>query len=176
MNRGFKKSLWISVGVIGASVIAAAGACYYFAGVIGAQADAVVNAKTQAEQSADTVGALALLESQAPQAEQYSQAIQNLIPDQAGLITFNSWVNGIAAKYHMTATVTFQGNPTPSAGVTPGSANFTLVAEGPAGETAPFLDDLTTQEPGFLVSLSSFDFAESGQQENLTAQGVLYFR
>ncbi len=176
MNGGFKKSFLISAGVIGVSIIAAVAAFYYFAGVMDAQAGAVVNAKVQAERSANTVGALALLESQVPQAEQYSQAIQKLLPDQAGLITFGSWVNAIASRYHVTASVTFQGDPIPSTGAVPGNTNFTMVVEGPEGSIVPFLDDLTLHEPGFLVSFGSFDFANSGQQENLTAQGVLYFR
>lgn len=176
MKSNFARRFWIGIGIILGSIIIAGGALYYFSGVMQKEANAIVASKAAKESEAGSLKTLALLEGQAPQAAQYEAAIKNLIPSQSGLITFSTWVAGVAGKHKVSATVAYQGTPTPPAGSTPGTAKFTMTAQGPEGSIAPFLRDLTTKEPGFIVSFSSFDFTNNQNQETIVAQGTVYFR
>src|SRR5580698_7419156 len=139
MKNDFPKRFWIGMGIIIGSIALTGGAFYYLTGAIGVQASAVLSAKTNAQNDASEVGNLASLEGQAPIAAEYEAAFQKLLPDQQSLITFGSWVNQIGSKYGVSATVSFVGSSTPSSGGTPGSASFTMSAQGSEGSMAPFL-------------------------------------
>lgn len=175
-HGGYNGRIWLGVGVILVSIIAATIAFFYFSGAIGSQADQIAIVKLKASNDANALANLASLEGAAPQADQYDAAIHQLIPDQSGLISFNTWMGQVASQYQVNTSVAFTGDPTPSAGDTPGSATFSMTAQGPAGSIIPFLDYLTTHAPGFIVSFTSLDFTNTQSQESLSAQGVTYFR
>ena len=176
MNDRFKKYLWIGTGVILGSIVIASVAFYFLSNEITAQADSIVVERTAAQNEASAIAGFAALETQAPKAMQYDAAIQKLLPDQSGLITFNTWVTQIAKKYNVIATVAYQGDPTLPAGPVPGSAAFTMTAQGPENSMVPFIDYLSSQAVGFPLSFESFDFTNNRTQENFTGQGTLYFR
>ncbi len=175
-HDGYNGRLWLGVAILFVSVVAAVIAFFYFSGAIGAQADQIAIAKLKASNDANALANLASLEGAAPQAAQYDAAIHQLIPDQSGLIAFNTWMGQVASQYQVNASVAFTGDPTPSVGSTPGSVTFNMTAQGPAGSIIPFLDYLTTRAPGFIVSFTSIDFTNTQTQESFTAQGVTYFR
>ncbi len=176
MTADFKKRLWIRAGVIVGSIAIAIGAFWYFAGAIKAQATRVAAFKEDAASNANAAAQLAALERAAPQAANYAAALQNLLPDQSSLINFSAWLSAAATRYGVQAAAAFRGNPVPPAGTAPGTAAFTMTVQGPEGSIAPFLDYLTRNDPGFIVSFSSFDYTNNRTQENLTAQGTTYFR
>jgi hypothetical protein len=176
MNDRFKKYLRIGIGVILGSMVIALVAFYFLAQNLRAQADDIVAKKTTAKSEANAVADFAALESDAPQAMQYDAAIQKLLPTQSGLIAFNTWVSQIATKYGVIATAAYQGDPTLPTGAVPGSASFTMTAQGPENSIAPFIDYLSAHAVGFLLSFGSFNFTNNKTQENFTGQGTLYFR
>lgn len=173
---GYNRRLWLGMGVILVSIIAGAIALFYFSGAIASQADQIAMAKAKANNDANALANLASLEGAAPRAAQYDAAIQQLIPDQSGLISFNTWIGQVAARYQVNASVSFTGNPIPSTGNMPGSATFNMTAQGASGSIIPFLDYLTTQAPGFIVSFTSLDLTNTQTQGSLSAQGITYFR
>jgi len=164
------------VSVIVGSVILAAVGFWLLSGSITAEADRVVAQKVAAQETTNAVANFAVLKAAAPQAAQYGVAIQKLMSDQSGLITFSSWVNQAANKYNVTATVAYQGDPVPSSAGVPGTANFTMTAQGPENSITPFVNYLSSQAAGFMLSFGSFDFTNDQDQENIIAQGTLYFR
>ena len=175
-HDGYNGRLWLGVVVILVSIIAATIAFFYFSGGIAGQADQIAIAKLKAGNDANALANLASLEGAAPQAAQYDTAIHQLMPDQTGLIDFNTWIGQVASQYQVNASVAFTGDPVPSAGDTPGTATFNMTAQGPEGSIIPFLDYLTMHAPGFIVSFTSLDFTNTQTQESLSAQGVTYFR
>jgi hypothetical protein len=176
MNDSFKKYLRIGVSVIFGSIAIASVAFWFFSNGIHAQADSIIAEKMTVKNEASAIANFATLESDAPKAAQYDAAIKKLVPDQLGLITFNTWVSQIAKEYGVIATVAYQGDPTLPVGVVPGSTAFTMTAQGPENSIVPFIDYISAQAVGFPFSFGSFNFTNDRAQENFTGQGTLYFR
>jgi hypothetical protein len=172
----FVRQLWISFGIIAGSIAIAAGLLAFFSGDISAQADAIVSDRATVQSKTDALANLAQLEAEAPQAAQYQSAIDQLLPDQYGLVTFTQWIAQLGTKYDVTTNAAFQGSVVPSAGTTPGTAQFSFSVEGPPENIAAFLDGMNTKSTGFLVTLTSFDVTGGGSNETLTGQGTLFFR
>ncbi len=176
MNDSFKKYLRIGIGVILGSIVITSVAFWYFSNGLRAEADSIIAKKTALKNEASALANYAALKSDAPKAAQYDAAIQKLLPDQSGLITFNTWVSQIARGYGVIATVAYQGDPTLPTGLVPGSVAFTMTAQGPENSIVPFLDYISVKAVGFPFSFGSFNFTNDRTQENFTGQGTLYFR
>jgi Tfp pilus assembly protein PilO len=175
-KKRFARQLWISFGIIVGSIAIVAGMLVSFSGDISAQAAAIVSDRATVQSKTDALANLAQLESEAPQAAQYQSAMNQLLPDQYGLVTFTQWITQLGAKYDVTTNAAFQGSIAPSAGTTPGTAQFSFSAEGSPENIAEFLDGMNAKSTGFLVTLTSFDVTGSGSNENMTGQGTLFFR
>jgi Tfp pilus assembly protein PilO len=176
VKERFVRQLWISLGIIAGSIVIAAGMLVFLSGDIAARADAIVSDRAIVQSKTDALANLAQLESEAPQAAQYQSAIDQLLPDQYGLVTFTQWIAQLGGKYNVTANASFQGSIVPSAGTTPGNAQFSFSVEGSSENIAAFLEGMNAKSTGFLVTLTSFDVTGSGSNENMTGQGTLFFR
>jgi hypothetical protein len=176
MKENFKRKLWIGFGIVFGSIVIASVALYFLSGDLNAQAAAIFAQKTSDQSQTQAVANLATLKSTAPAAARYEAAMERLLPDQFGLVGFGQWLDQVGSQYGVTATFSFQGNPSTPAPGTLGSAPFSLTAQGSSiqGLTA-FLENIESQAPGFLLSISSFDLT-GGANPSLTAQGVLFFR
>lgn len=172
----FVRQLWISAGVIVGSIAIAAGAMAFFSGGLSSQADAIVNDRAIVQSKTDALANLAQLESEAPQAAQYQAAMDQLLPDQYGLVTFTQWLAQLGAKYNVTTNAAFQGSVTPANGITPGTAQFSFTAQGAPQDLTDFLDGMNTKSSGFLLTLTSFDVTGQGSTESITGQGMLFSR
>jgi hypothetical protein len=148
----------------------------FFSGQISSEVDAIVSDRAMVRSKTDALADLAQLESGAPQAAQYQEAIDQLLPDQYGLVAFTQWLTQLGNKYGVTTNAAFQGSVTPSAGTTPGTAQFSFSAQGSPGALASFLDGMSAKSSGFLLTVTSFDVTGGGSNENMTGQGVLFFR
>lgn len=172
----FIRQLWISCGVILGSIVIAAGVLWFIGGQLSMEAAAIANDRAVAQSKTDALANLAQLESEVPQATQYQSAMDQLMPDQYGLVTFTEWLSQLGAKYGVTTNAAFQGAVTPSAGTTPGTAQFSFSAEGSPANLTAFLDGMNTKSSGFLVTLTSFDVTGNGSNEDMTGQGTAFFR
>lgn len=170
----FARGLWISFGVIVVSIIFAIGAIYYLANDLSAQADAIVRARAQVQNETTAVGNLANLKAQAPQAQQYQAAINDLIPGQYGLVAFGQWFQDTGKQYGVTATAAFQGAVTPAQGSTPGTVVFSFDASGPPSNVETFLDAVSRRATGFLLSIDSFDVSMNGTDYQVVGKGTLF--
>lgn len=166
--------------MISASIIITSVALYYFSNDIAAQAGKVLLDKEAVSEQSDQLGSLAQLESDAPKAAGYAIAMNQLMPDQYGLVGFGPWLNQIAKKYNVIASYSFQGQPTLSTSAAPGSIDFSLSAQGSTGDVVSFLNDIESQSPGFLLTLNSFDYmndlSDGSAAETVKAQGILFTR
>jgi len=172
----FTRQLWISFGIILGSIVIAAGILAFLSGNISTQADAIVSDRATVQTKTDALANLAQLKAEAPQAVQYQSAIDQLLPDQYGLVTFTQWIAQLGARYNVATNALFQGSVVPSAGSTPGNTQFSFSAQGSPQNIAAFLDGMNSKSIGFLVTLTSFNVAGSGSNENITGQGTLFFR
>jgi Tfp pilus assembly protein PilO len=172
----FLRQLLINIGIILASIIVAAGIIFFLSGTIATQVSMIQKDRTLVQQNTDAIANLAQLESDAPQAARYQAAINELLPNQYGLLTFAQWLSQLGAQYGVTANAAFQGAVVPRAGTTAGTAQFSFNAEGSPANMATFLDALNVQSTGFLVSLTSFDVTSDGVNEKIVGQGTLFFQ
>jgi len=172
----FVRQMWIGLGIIVASIALAAGAIFYYANDLSAQADGIVNDRTAMQRQTDSVTDLANLEHSVPQAAQYQVAMDRLLPDQYGLVTFGQWVSQLGQKHNVNANAQFQGAVTAPTGITLGNAGFSFDAEGSPADLASFLDEMTLKSSGFLLTLGSFDFTSNGTDSKVTGQGTVFFR
>jgi Tfp pilus assembly protein PilO len=175
-KKRFIRQIWISVGVIVGGIAIASGLLVFFSGNISAEADTIVSDRSTVENKTDALANLAKLESEAPQAAQYQSAINQLLPNQDGLVVFTQWISQLGEKYGVTANAAFQGSVVPSAGATPGSAQFSFSVEGSPADIADFLNGMDKKATGFLLTLASFNVTGNGSNETMTGQGTLFFR
>lgn len=176
VKQHFRKQFWISFGIIVASIAVAAGVLYYLSGDLSSQAATIALDRGEVQEKTDAVANLVSLESAAPQAAAYQAAMDQVLPDQYGLVTFTQWLSALGAKYGVTTDAVFQGSVVPPAGTTPGTAQFSFSAQGAPTDLTGFLDGMNERASGFLVSLSSFDVTNDGTNESMTGQGTLFFR
>ena len=176
VNEHFARRVWISVGIIVASIGLAAGLMDYFSQTLSAQANIITSDRAGIQERNNAIENLAALEAGARQAAPYQAAINQLLPGQYGLVTFTQWLSQLGTKDGVAADAVFQGAIDPPAGTSPGTAQFTFNAEGPPNNLIAFLDDMNARSSGFLISLSSFDVTNDGTNEKMTGQGVVFFR
>jgi hypothetical protein len=176
VNNRFTKQLWISSGIVAASIALAAGAVSYLANDLSAQADTIMNDRATVQGQTDSVADLASLEGAMPQATQYQLAMDRLLPDQYGLVTFEQWLAQSGKNYGVTANAVFQNSVVSPQGTTPGTAGFSFDAEGSPASVISFLDEVSSKSSGFLLTLNSFDFTNDGTNAKVTGQGTIFFR
>jgi hypothetical protein len=172
----FAKQLWISGGVILGSIAIATGVLIFLSGEISAQASTIMTDRESIQEKTAAVATLAELEQDVPQAAQYQEAIDQIIPDQFGLVTFPQWLSTLGARYDVTTDAVLQGAATPAAGATAGTAQFSFTADGSPSNLAAFLNDMNSKAAGFLLSLSSFNVVSDGTNQKITGQGILFAR
>lgn len=172
----FVKKLWISFGIIIASIVIAAGAFYFFAGAIATQATAVVNERAAVLGQADAFADLASLEGAAPQAAQYESAIDRLLPSQYALVGFGQWFSSEGSQYGVTANATPPQVVTQPQASTPGAASFSFAAEGPLTNLTTFLNAAAAKSSQFLFSFGSLTVMSNGTDYKITGQGTIFFQ
>ncbi len=172
----FAKQLWIGFVIIAVSFFIAAAALYFFAGDLSANADAIVSARATVQNQTAAVANLANLEQQAPQAARYQAAMNQLLPDQYGIVPFAQWFGGVGKQYGVTANASFQGAMVQAQGTTPGTASFSFNAQGSPSNIVSFLNAVGAKSSGFLLTINSFDITVNGATANATGQGTLFFR
>lgn len=126
-----------------------------------------------------TLNDLASLKDAAPKAQAYSTVMDQLLPDQYGIVNFGSWLSTIALKYGVTVSSAFSNGGVPSlqsTASTPGSIDFSLTINGTATNTTQFLNDAESHSSGFLFTLNSFDYTNDPSGAKISAQGTLFFR
>jgi hypothetical protein len=170
------RRLWISLGVIGASIAIAVFAIVYFAGDITLKGNAVVAARANVDDQIQDVANLANLEQDAKKAQGYEAAIEALLPDQYGLVNFGPWFTSTGEQYGVTANATLQGTATPSQGPVPGNIAFTFTAQGAPSSIEAFLDAVSEKAPGFVVAITTFDVTGDGSGYQVSGDGTVFSR
>ena len=171
----FMRRFWISMSIIVGSIVVAGLAIDYFSGSLSAEANIIVGDRTTIQRNTDAVASLAQLKSAAPQAARYQAAMDQILPDQYGLVTFTQWFSQLGQKYNVTTNAAFQGSVVPTAATVAGSAQFSFSAVGSPADISAFLNAVDSTTSGFIVSLSTFDVASDGTNETITGQGQLFF-
>lgn len=175
MKSRFKKQLWISIGVICIAVIAASVAMYYFSDSMTTQAATILADKNLLARQTTVLGVLADLKSQAPQAAQYTTAMNALVPTHDSLIGFSDWVTKLGLRDNVSVSVSFNGQNVPASGSSLGTDGFAMTVVGASADTSTFFTDFEKAQ-NFLVSISGFDFANSGPGYRITLQGKVFSR
>ncbi len=177
MKTNFKKRLWISGSIIIGSLLIGIGGLYYFSGSLNASANTFLNDRAAAQAQTAALGKLAELQQDAPSAVVYQDAINKLLPDQYALINFPTWLSPIAQADGVTVNATLGDNLNPPSGGTPGTAPFSLNAQGSPAGIAAFLEDIESKSQSFLLTVSAFDMtSQANGSAELTAQGYVYFQ
>jgi type II secretory pathway pseudopilin PulG len=172
----FTKQLWIGLGIVIVSIAAAALAIFFFVGNLTTQADTIEQDRALIQKQTDSVANLASLEHAVPQAAQYQTAMDQLLPDQYGLVTFEQWFSQAGRRYNVTSAAQFLGAAASPQGTTPGTAGFSFDAEGSPADLIRFLDGINMKSAGFLISLSTFSFTNTNNSAKVMGQGIIFFR
>lgn len=175
VKQQFSRHLWISSSILLGSVIIAAVALQFVAGKMSADAAAIVADRAAVVSQNNLLSELTAFGSDAPRAAQYEAAMNQLLPDQYGLVTFPQWLSQLGSKYNVTTDAAFQGSVNLPAGGTAGTAQFSFSAVGSPQNLAAFLAAMHASS-GFLVELTSFGVTNNGSSDNMTGQGTLFFR
>ena len=176
MKDNFKKQLWFSFGIIFGAILIAGIAVYYISNDITAQGEKIVIDKTTTNSQTGALATLAELEMDAPTAATYTSAMEALLPTEDQLFNFSEWIETFGKTYNINAQASFNGSPTVAVGTTPGTAGFSLEAEGAPSDLVTFLTALETSSTQFLVQLNSFNLLNENPSYKIVAQGNVFFR
>jgi hypothetical protein len=174
MKSDFKRQLWMSFGLIFGAVAVASAAIYFLSNDLTAQAEKIIADKNLIARQAAFVGVLASLKSDAPVAIQYTAAINKLLPVHDELIGFPQWLVNLGQTHNVSIASAFQGGDVPPTDEAPGTDGFSMGVTGNSTDIIAFLSDIESQAPAFLLSLDSFDFANTGSAYRLSTQGKLF--
>lgn len=173
----FLKQIGISFGIIVVCIAAAAAGIYYFVNDLSTQADAIINDRAMIQQQTNSVAELATLQHDLPLATQYQSAMDQLLPDPFGLVTFGQWFSQVGQKYNVTANAELNGAPPVAGqGSTPGTAGFSFDVEGSPSDVVAFLQGASTKSSGFIFSIASFDYTYDGTNARVAGAGTLFSR
>ena len=171
------KRLWLSAGIIAASIVIAAAVLVFVSFDLSAEAGKIVSARAASQASTAALGRLAGLEHDAAVAATYQAAIHSLLPTQPQLITIPSLVAAAASEDGVTASFAFQGNPQAPPAGSIGTVPFSLTVQGPLSNEVSFLQDIETKATGFIVNFSSLTLENSNASSSqVVGQGVMYFQ
>lgn len=172
------RQVWIGLGIIVGSIALAAFAITYYTGHLAAQAVAIAQDRATMQQQTESVSTLASLEHSVSQASQYQTAMDLLMSDQYGTVGFGTWFSQVAKQYGVTANAQLQGDSVAEPqGTSPGAIGFAFDAEGSPSGLASFLDAASTKSPGFLISITSFDYTNTpGGGAKVVGNGTVFFR
>lgn len=174
VNERFSQRLWISFGIIVASIAVAGGALYFFSNDLAANAQAIVSARARMNAQNSAVANLASLEQQDVQAAAYQNAIDQLLPDQYGLVNFAQWFSKEGAQYNVNANASLQGPVTPSRSTAPGNAVFSFTVSGSLSDIASFMHFVSAKSSKFLVTFGTFNITSDGSVYDASGQGMIF--
>lgn len=176
MHPSFKKPFWISSTIIIGGAILVWVALYILAGNISTSVGKIVAARLLINQQTNSLTVFSELKQQAAQAATYQTAMDDLVPTQDGLISFEQWFAGIATQQQVSANAAFQNDITPPTGSMPGHTEFTFTANGSLENLVSFINALKTS-PGFFLNVASFKLVNNqGDVYQLNGQGNVFFR
>lgn len=174
--KNFKKSLFVSIGIILAAIIAASGALYFFSNDLSGKTDKILSDKTMITERSAAVASLAQLKHDAPIAAAYTDAVNKLLPTHDDLIGFPNWIDGLAQAHNVGITVAFTGSNVPANGNLPGTDSFSLTATGALADLAAFLEDIELHAQNFIATIDTFNVVSSGSSYSLSLQGKVFSR
>jgi hypothetical protein len=176
MAMKFERQLWISSSIIVGSFVVISIALYFLAGDISATANKISTDRGLIDKETGTLAALADLKQQVSQAAVYQAAMNGLLPTQDGLIGFGNWLSNAAAANGVSVNFSFGNNTVSPSATSFGAVNFSFTATGSASALDAFLTDIEEKDPGFFVTVNSFDMVNTNGSYQLTGQGTTFFR
>ncbi len=176
MVMNFRRQLWVSSLIIVASVVVFLVGFSILTGDIAAKADKISMDRGLIDKQTGMLAVLAGLKEQAPQAAAYQSAMNALLPTQDELIGFGSWLSQAASANHVSTNFSFENAIVPASDVAFGRTNFSFTATGDDLALAAFLSDIEKTDPGFFVTINSFDMVNTNGSYQLSGEGTAFFR
>lgn len=172
---GFKRSVYVSVGVILGSFLVFLGAIWFVGSLIQQSGIKLVDHFSNYFHQSYAAERLLSLKQLEPQARDLERKMDILLPVQDQLLNFPDFMKNLANAHVVTLSLYYPGNIVPPNGGA-GSVSFSLNASGPLSSLQGFLDALENKTRQFWVGVDSVDFVRSDSNYALTAQGKVFFR
>lgn len=176
MASSLRKTIWISSGVMGGSLIVF---LIIFLSIIGGMDDAILaikNANTIIGEQAKATETLADLKLDAPKADQYQAKLKNLLPKKEELLGIKRSIDSAARVRNVTFNFSFTGGESAATAEAPGYIPFSIQVEGAYNDIQDFFVDLESKSTRFVVSFDSFSWQAISGGYRASAQGKTYFR
>jgi hypothetical protein len=172
---GFKRSVYVNVGVILGSFLVFLGAIWFMGRLIQQSGVKLVDQFSNYFYQSYAAERLLTLKQLEPQARDFERKMEILLPMQDELLNFPDFMKNLANAHVVTLSLYYPGSITQPNG-SAGSVSFSLNASGPLDNLQDFLDALENKTRQFWVGVDSVDFVRSGSTYALTAQGKVFFR
>jgi len=175
-SKIFKKELIIGAAVFFGGILIISAGLYFVSNDIAARVSAIVTERALINDRARTLGSLAGLKRDLPEAERYRAAINKLLISKDSVIGFPPWLSDVARARHVAVSLTWGADHDPQPG-TLGFVGFSMNANGSSENLLGFLRDVEFHSSRFLVDLTSFDLVRtSGSEYGVISQGKVYFK
>ncbi len=161
--------------IIGCAVIVAA-IVFLLTSDIASRASDISTNRDRITKQSDSVVMLADIKNNSAEAQEYTTAMDALLPPQNELINFPKWLQGVAATYSVNVDFSFTSEIIAPNSTAPGSNGFSLTVTGNSDNVISFLKYLELEAPAYLLSLGSFDLSQNGSDVKIVIGGKLFFK
>lgn len=172
----FLRQLLVNLGIIVGSFIIFGAGLSLLGRDIAAKSAQTVSDKALITKRTSSLSSLAALKATAPQADQYRQKINLLLPVQDQLLGFPQYARTIGIQHQLVVNAVFQGGPSAPMPTQAGSIGFLIDASGSQDNLKAFLSDMESRGTKYLVSLDTLDLTVSDHNHHAVIQGHVFFQ
>ena len=176
MQDPFKKQLLIRSAIVAGTVVVAGVVVFFLAANLAVAADAITANRQTIMSQAEQLATLENLKQNAPVAEKYQAAMDQLLASQDGLLIFPGQIAALGQTDGVTSDFSFASDITPSGADSPGSVGFSIDATGSVVNVIAFMKDLEVSAPVLLSQIDSFNLAGGQSGYTLTVEGKVFFK
>ncbi|MBI2591825.1 MAG: hypothetical protein HYW34_04085 [Candidatus Brennerbacteria bacterium] len=170
---GFKKILFINLGIFLAAVLLLGGLLFAVSLDLNKQKGKIVEKQLEIGQRVGAFSVLASLQQKSEEAQRYSSALNNVLPKYEQLFEISEELKLAAKDRKLGFGFSFTGEQQGSED-SAGSANFNLNIQGKEADVLEFINFI--ENGRFLFNLANIDISRSGDSAALSASGKVSFQ
>lgn len=176
MTPHFRKSLWVGMSLVAASIVGFGIFMYWYGGKVGATANEIKTLRGLALTHARTLEEFVALKRDAPNARLYQAQMDAYIPNEDQLLDLPRWLEGFAAVFGIHIDFSFQGGQLEPQGVQPGYTQFSMTLEGEYEKLRAFLRKVELDSEKFVVAIDTLDVVHFAENRfNMRAEGKVFY-
>ncbi len=177
MEQNFRKKVLVNTGIILSAFAIAAVLFSVLGGRLDAASAKIAADRNEAASRTYALENLSMLKTQEPEAAKYKEKLDTLLPNQDGLFSFITYLQGIAKLHQVDISFSYSGPAVAPVVGRPGYIPFTATLAGSSENIIAFIDDMESKSARFMVNFDTAELSgDRGSTYNATVKGKVFFK